>query len=838
MASFLGEASFAARRLRRTPGFTATAVLTLATAIGACTVLYSVVYGVVLRPLPYPDPDDIVQLEQIGSSGARGQVFSDPDFEDLRDQTSSFTALAEFDQSSHAAVTIGDVALRVRIANVSRGFFDVFHTEPAIGRRFSDDEAREGGPLVVIVSSRFWRERFAGVATMSEARLSVNGSPHSVIGVMPDGFAFPPDIDVWMPREARFRNPFRTGQHWRVMARIRAGIGLPAARADASLVAKRLKTRYGSDTEMSDVAIVPLQDELVGSVRPLLFVLLASVGLLLAVACANLANVLLARMTTRRRELAVRAALGATGVDLIVPVVAESCLVSACGGALGILMAAFVVHSTSLIEAANLPPVGAIGLNWAVVAFAVGVTWLTALTLSLVAAWRERRPDIGASLKESSRGHTATRTVGRLRDGLVIAQLMISVVLLIGAALLGRSLILLLDQDLGFRTIGILAMDTIAATPPRLQVSPDAVTVDNPSALPRQARLRQQIIERLAALPGVVDVGGIDSVPLTGQQQSGAFLIVSPGDLDIERISLKQLVARLQEDPAHTHTGNAEFRVATAGYFRAMDIPLVRGRLFDERDTPSAPHVAVISETLARNMWPHDDPIGVRVEYGGVDGDRRVLTIVGVVGDVRERGFDQPPPAMFYANDMQRPLIGAFEFTFVIRTANAPGAMVADARRVLRDVAPDAPPRFRTVEEVVDASVAGRRFTFLLSALFAGGALVVAVLGIYGVITFVVTERSHEFGVRIALGANVKDVQWLVLRQAGRLIAIGVGGGVMAALAMNRVLAAQLFGIRSTDPVTYAGVVGFLVIIALVACELPALRASRVDPATILKSDG
>lgn len=838
MASFLGEASFAARRLRRTPVFTATAILTLATAIGACTVLYSVVYGVVLRPLPYPAPGDIVQLEQIGSSGSRSHIFSDPDFEDLRDQTSTFTALAEFDQSNVAAVTIGEVALRARTANVSRGFFDVFRTEPAIGRRFSDDEAREGGALAVIVSSQFWREHFAGAAAMSEARLRVNGSVYTVIGVMPDGFAFPPDSDVWMPREARFRNPFRTGQHWRVVARVRAGIGLAAARADASVVAKRVKTRYGGDTEMSDVAIVPLQEELVGSVRPLLYVLLASVGLLLAIACANLANVLLARISTRRRELAVRAALGATGADLIVPVVAESCIVSACGGALGILMAWSAVHSTSAIQAAGLPHVGAIDVSWSVVAFAVGVTWLTALVLSVAAAWRERRPGIVAPLNEAGRGHTASRTVGRLRDGLVVAQLAMSVVLLVGAGLLGRSLILLLNQNLGFRTSGVLAIDTIAAMPPRLQVSSDAVTVDNPSELPRQARLRQQVIERLARLPGVVDVGGIDSVPLTGQQQSGGFLIVSPVDRDIERVSMKQLVEMLQADPGHTHSGDAEFRVATAGYFRAMDIPLVRGRLFDERDGPAAPHVAVISETLARKVWPGEDPIGVRIEFGGVDGDPRVLTIVGVVGDVRERGFDRPPLAMFYANDLQRPLIGAFEFTFVIRTANAPAAVVADARRVLREVAPDVPPRFRTVEEVVDTSVAGRRFTFLLSAVFATGALVVALLGIYGVITFVVTERSHEFGIRIALGANVKDVQWLVLRQAGRLIAVGVGGGVAAALAMNRVLAAQLFGIHSTDPVTYVGVAVLLVITALVACEVPALRASRVDPATILKSDG
>jgi predicted permease len=379
----------------------------------------------------------------------------------------------------------------------------------------------------------------------------------------------------------------------------------------------------------------------------------------------------------------------------------------------------------------------------------------------------------------------------------------------------------------------VAAVDLVSPFP-HMRVAADGIHLDDPSAPARQARLNAKILDRLSSLVGVVDAGGIDTLPFGGGGSNGRFLIVPPGDHDIETLPFSALVDRLSNPAA---TGDAEFRVASAGYFRAMEIPLQRGRLFDERDGSDAPHVAVISETLARTRWPNQDPIGIRVDYSGEDGDRHPFTIVGIVGDVRERGFAAAPPSMFYADFRQRPL-STFDFTFVLRTAVTPASIVPDARRVIRTIAPDVPPRFRTVEEIVDASIAGRRLTVLLATVFAASALLVAVLGMYGVVAFVVAERSGEFGVRMALGAQAADVQWLVLRQGARLILVGLALGLAAAVAGSRLLASQLFGIAALDPATYASVVALLAMCAFVACEVPALRATRVDPAAVLRANG
>lgn len=411
MPTVLSDLRFAARLLRRTPAFTVVAILTLGTAIGACTAIYSIVYALVLRPLPYPRSTQIVQLAQVDASGRRNRNFSDLNFEDMRDQTTSFSAMAEFNQYGSSSVVVGGVPLRARAAGVSRGFFDVMATEPAIGRRFSAEESREGGSKAVIVSDRFWREHFGAAPDLTAARLKLNNDVYAVVGVMPAGFAFPPDVNIWEPREATARIPFRTGHNWRVIARLRDGVGLAAARADASAVAKRLKAQFGEDTMMSDASVVLLQDELVGNVRPALLILLASVALLLVVACANLANVLLARVTVRQRELALRAAMGATSRQVMVPIVVESLLVSLSGGAFGIVLAAVIVRSTTLIDAADLPHVGEIQVSWPVLLFAVTITSLTALALSFLAVWRQQRVDVAASLKDAQRGQTDRKSV-------------------------------------------------------------------------------------------------------------------------------------------------------------------------------------------------------------------------------------------------------------------------------------------------------------------------------------------------------------------------------------------------------------------------------------------
>ncbi len=599
-------------------------------------------------------------------------------------------------------------------------------------------------------------------------------------------------------------------------------------------MAQRLKQQYGDGTAMTDVAVIPLRDELVGRVRPVLFLLLAAVILLLGVACANLATLLLARISTRRRELAVRTALGARGSSLLVPIVSESMIVAMAGGLGGFLIATAAIRAVRLLDSTSLPRLTQIEVRWTVLIFALLATGLTALLFGALAAWQARRLDIAKALKDAERGHTRGTAVRRLRHALVIVQLALSVVLLIGAGLLGRSLAALVSQDAGFWREGLLTI-TLPNLSPVVRIRDGEVEFVDPTSLPRQAQLNERLLERLRALPGVVEAGGVDVLPMAGREGSGgAFLIVRDDDQRAQQVKTMRDLMPFFGDT--TRTGNARFRVASAGYFRAMGIPVVRGRLFDERDSADAPHVALISESLARRRWPNEDPIGVRIQFGGLDGDLRVFTIVGIVGDIREGGLDMQPRPTFYAEYRQRPAF-SFNFTLVLQTTVRPSSLVADARPVIQELSPEVAPQFRAIDEVVGASVAGRRFALGLTVGFAGAAMLVAILGLYGVLSYLVTQRSQEFGVRIALGAQWTDIQRLVLGEAGRLVVLGLAIGIGLALAGKRVLEGMLFGIRSTDPATYLGVGALLAVVAFLACQAPAIRAARVDPVRTLRAE-
>jgi putative ABC transport system permease protein len=821
------ELRFAGRLLFRRPWFAALGILTLGVAIGACTIIYSIVYGVALRPLPYSNPDQIVRLSQLNEKDERSS-FSDPNFEDLKAQTTSFAAMAEYSPGT-TSMMAGSTAVRSGASTVSRDFFEVLATVPSRGRTFVAEELREGGARAAIVSQRFWQTHFDGLQELTDARLAVNGESYTIVGVMPAGFDFPPGVDVWTPREARPRNPFRTGQNWAVIARTRPGITLASARADATTAARRLKQQYGSGTFMTDVSIVPLQEDLVGSVKPLLFLLLTMVVFLLIVACANLANMLLARSAVRRREMAIRAALGATGASLFVPLIAESLIVAALGGVAGILLASAGVRGISLVELGNLPRVSEIRLSWEVVAFTTGITSLAALVLGAFAGWHTRAADLAESLKDAQRGHTGGRSFGLARSGLVVAQLAVSVILLIGAGLLGRSFVVLLSQNMGFRRDQILTID-LSRRGPVVRATPLRVEIDDPSSLPRQAQFNERLLQRLRTIPGVVEAGGVSRFPMGAPGSSAMFIIAR----DADRFGTIQDLLAFTKLPERT--GNADFRVASDGYFRAMGIPLVRGRLFDTRDTADAPHVAVISESLARTRWAGQEPIGERIQFGGVDGDLRLFTIVGIVGDVKERGLDAEPSPTFYADYRQRPLT-TFTFTAVLQTVVDPTLVVGEARGIIREMAPEVPPRLRTINDVISASVASRRLTFLLTGAFAFAAMSLAVLGIYGVLSYLVAQRYREIGVRMALGATRSDVQRLILREAARLVSVGLSVGIVASLAMSQILNGLLFGISSTDPTTYAAVAFIIVLTAFVASEIPAIRATRVDPVHALRSE-
>jgi predicted permease len=812
----------ALRLLRKTPGFTAVAILTLGLGLGACTAIYTVVYGVLLRPLPFPQPDRIVQLWQITARATEGR-FSDPNYDDLRDQNRTFESMAAFNENA-ASVTGGASATRVTYAGISRDLLKVLRVQPRLGRAFTPDEQVLGGNPAVLVGHGFWREQLGGNPDLSGLTLKIDSRTYAVIGVMPPEFRFPGDAQLWVPRELEPPLPSRTAHNWRVVGRLRDGVTIDQARTDLRGIAQRLEQQHRGDTTMMDVGVVPLHDQIVGRVRQLLLVLLGAVGFLLLVACANVVNLLLTRATTRQRELAVRSALGASRVRLLMPFLTESFVLTTAGGLLGVFVALVGVRGLLQMEPGGLPRLDEITVSWPVLAFAFITSAVTAMLLGVLAATRAMKADVNERLKEGQRTMAGGSSSARLRGALVIVQLAVSLVLLIGASLLGRSFLHLMQQQTGFRTEHLITIE-LAAPASLGQASPQQEAL-----LQRRIRFHDEIQARLRAVPGVTEAGGIDAFPLTGSGADGWFVILdgTPAPKDFDEFG--DMVRNKER------AGSAEFRIASPGYFKTMGIPLVRGRLFEDRDTIDAPHVAVINETLAKSRWPDRDPIGLQIEYGNMDGDMRPYTIVGIVGDTRDRGFAAAPRPMFYGNARQRPGRIA-TFTIVAHTTGDPSDLIGRAGQIVRALEPDIPPRFRTIQQIVTRSVADRRFSLVLLSAFAGSALLLAVIGIYGVMSYVVTLRTQEMGIRVALGAKPGDIARLVLGQGARLVVTGLVLGLIAAAVLTRLLSTMLFGITPTDPVTYAVVAGVLALTAVAACQIPVWRATRVDPLTALRAE-
>ncbi|HUF28558.1 MAG TPA: ABC transporter permease [Gemmatimonadaceae bacterium] len=806
---------YAFRTLARAPGFAAATILTLALGIGATTAIFSVVHGVLLRPLPYPDSDRIVQLWQVSPTGGRSSV-SDPNFADWKEQSRSFSAMAQLATGGDVSVTGAGEPLRVPAARVSSEFLAVLGVQPVIGRGFVAEEQRLGGAPAVLVSHRFWQQHLEGAVDLGERTLTFGDRVHHIVGVLPPTFDFPAEVDLLTPRELDPVLPSRTAHNFRVIGRLRADVSLEQARAEMSAISRRLRVQHGDDTWMVDAAVVPLREQLVGRVRPALLVLLGASAFLLLIACANVTNLILARAASRQRELAVRVAMGAGRARLVQQFLAESFVLALAGGAVGILLAWAGVRLLPALEPGNLPRLGEIGVSWPVLAFAFGTSAVVATVIALLTALRGTAGDVREALAQSQRtmsgggGH-------RVRSGLVVAQVALTLVLLVGAGLLGRSFMHLVALDPGYRTERAVVLEL------SLPRSGDAGT------LVRQTRLYDELIQRFRSFPGVTAVGGVSAFPLGGGYANGAFLVMTRPD---EEIAWER-VGELMRDPART--GYAEYRIASDGYFSAMGMRLVRGRLFEESDGPDAPHVAVISESLARTRWPDENPIGKFIQFGNMDGDLRVFTIVGVVSDIREASLDAQPASIFYGSHRQRPRF-ASRFTLVVATTGDAAGLIAPARQVVRDLAPTLPPRFRLIEEVVSASIADRRFTLLLVGVFGVTALVLAMLGVYSVVSILVAQREQEIGIRVALGAQRSDVMGLVLRHGTALTALGVLTGVAAALALTRVLRNLLFGVSATDPLAFLGVVMVLVAVTLVASWVPARRATRVDPMTVLRN--
>jgi putative ABC transport system permease protein len=790
---------FGARMLLKQRRFTAVTIITLALGIGATTAIFSVVDAVLLRPLPFPEADRLVYLREVDASGGEKGV-AEANFEDIEARSQSFAALGYTAGSFPLVVTGASEAVRARVSYASRRIFEVFGAQPIAGRSFLPEETKYKGPTAALVSYGFWQRLLGGRADFSAARLNVDGVSCAVVGVMPPGFNFPPETEVWVTSSIEPPNTSRKARGWPVIGRLRPGVSIEQARAEVSAIVKELRQTHGSAMEAVDCALIPAQQFLTRNSRENLLLFAGAVAMLLLVTCANVSNLLLAQFVTRRREFTVRAALGAERWRLARQLVIENLLMTMPAAALGALMARAGVTLLLQLDQTNLPRLNVIAVDWRVLLFACGLAVLIALALGLLPALRFARQDLPKGLKESGRGQTSG---GRLRGALVAVQISLTLVLLTGAGLLGRSFLKLSQVDPGFETGGAVAM-TLAL--------PSTITPKEDEEL-RQFYV--QLLERLGQLPGVTAAGGVASLPLAGRGASGTFLIDNNPELK----------------------GQAGYAPASAGYFAAMGIPLLRGRLFDRSDTVNSPHVAVISQSLARRYWPNEDPIGKRIQFGSMDTDKRLLHVIGVVGDVRN-ALDAEAGPMVYAYSLQRPQWWQVSsLSIVARASNQPQSLIPAMRAAVEALRPNVPLRFRTLDQVFFSSLDQRRFILALFGVFAAVALLIAAIGVYGVMAYMVTQRTQEIGVRMALGARAADVLRLALGHGMRLAVTGVALGLLAAFAMTRLMKSLLFGVEATDPLTFTAVASLLTIVALLACMIPARRATKVDPMVALRDE-
>jgi predicted permease len=813
----LNDLRIAFRGLTKSLGFATIAVVTLALGIGASAAIFSVVSGVLLKPLPYTDADRMVQVESVFPSGFIGRV-SYPNFTDIREQSTSFSELAAYADWTTSATVAGE-GLRIHWAQANAQLFGVAGVSPAIGRLFTADEERRG-EKVAVVSHGFWESRFAGSRDLTNQTFRVSDVAYTVVGVLPRGYELPAGTQAWVPRPPADEG--RSAQNWSVVGRLDSGVTSAQVRQDLGAIAARLKQQYGDEMRPRGFTARPVLDGIVAGVRPALLVALGAAGVLLLVACVNVANLLLVRGLVREREAVVRLALGASPARLARGFLAESLLLSFAGAGLGVLIALAGVPALLSVAPALLPRVENVGVDWQVLAFSLCAAVIVALLIGLVPATRAASRDMREALANSNRIQGGSAGA-RLRGTLVVAQIALTIVLLVAAGLLGRSFVKLLDVDTGFRRDGALVADLWLQETRLVDGSGDAAEI-------RNVELVERFMERARALPGVERVGGINILPLDGGGPSGGFVILDRPDEITDFDEFRRLVF----EPARA--GNAEFRVSSADYFAAMGIPLVRGRLFDERDVRGAPHVGVISAALAEARWPGEEPIGKLIQYGNMDGDLTPITIVGVVGDVQDYGIGTRAVPTFYVDHRQRPRTAA-EFKVVVQGSMDIASTAAAARQIATELNPDVPVALRALREVVSASLADRRFVLLLLGVFGAVALVLATMGVYGVVAYMAARRTSEIGVRMALGAQRRDIERLLVKQGAGFAIAGVALGLVAALALTRLLAGFLYGVGAADPATFAATGVALFAAAVAASWIPAYRASKADALVALRHE-
>ena len=800
MESLLQDVRFGLRMLVKSPAFALAAILALALGIGANTAIFSVVNAVLLRPLQYRDAERIVMVWESNPTRNWAQFAVSPaNYLDWVKESRSIQSIAAF-RTQPFILTGGGDPERLKGLLATGEYLDLAGVQPALGRVFTPEEREPGKGSAVILSDAVWKRRFGARPDVLGTTITLNAEPCTVVGVMPESFRMISGADALMPMAFSAEESTRRGAHYLVaMGRLAPGVTLDAASAEMVALAARLEKDHPDTNTGWTVRLVPLFEQTVGDVRPALLALFGAVGCVLLIACANVANLLLARSAARRGEIAVRAALGAGRLRIVRMLLTESVLLSLIGGALGLLLGVWSVDILRALKPGNLPRLEGLAIDTKVMLFTLLVSTATGVLFGLVPALALSRSHLHEVLQEAGRA-VRNRMSQRVRGALVVAQVAISLVLLVGAGLYLRSVRTLLGVDPGFNPDGVLTMR--ASLPNRKY--PDAT---------QQRGFVDRVLLDLQALPGVETAAAVSVLPLSDNDLIYSFTVEGRPPL-----------------PPSEGT-SANWYSVSPGYFKAIGIPLVKGRLFADTDGAESPRVALINETMARKIWPGADPIGQGLRMG-IDSDV-VREVVGIVGDVRHYGLDQPVTMQMYEPLRQRPVSGA---TFLLKAAVDPGSLAPAARRTVLAVDPEQPVSdVQTLREMVALTMAQRRFTLLLLSVFAGTALVLAAVGIYGVVAYSVAQRTHEIGVRMALGARRREILGLVLRQGMTLALIGVGVGIAGALAVTRLISGLLYGVGAGDPATFATTALLLSGVSLLATIIPAHRATRVEPTAALR---
>ncbi len=802
----LRDIRYALRMLWKRPGFTVVAVITLALGIGANTAIFSVINAVLLAPLPYEDPERLVAVwERQVITNENQQPVSLPNLDDWKEQNRVFEQLAITRNATFNLTQDGETE-RVTGARVSSNFYSLLRVKPILGRTFTEGEDRPGAQPVVLISYGIWQRRYAADTQIVGRSLQVDSIPYTVVGVLPRGIGYPTaDTDLVIPFIPLPRDAQRANHFVWVIGRLQSGVSLEQARTEMDAIAARLEQQYPVTNTGWRVNVVPLQEQVVGNIRPALLVLLGAVGCVLLIACANVANLLLARAVGRRMELAVRAAMGASRWQLIRQLLTESILLSLCGGILGFLLAVWCVPILTRLSSGSLPRVDEVRISYRVLFFTLLISLVTGIIFGLLPAWQSSSKKLTDSLREGRRGSTGGLLHKRVLNLLVITEVALALVLLVGAGLMIRSFISVSQVSPGYDPRGILTAG-IGLSPikyPEMQ---------------QQAVFYQTLLTKLETLPGMVSIAAVSRVPVVA--------VISSSNFNIKGRPV---------EAGHSPVANA--RLISPRYFQTMGIPFTQGRDFTLRDTKDTPDAVIINKVMAERFWPNESPLGQFIYLSAET--TRWREIVGVVGNEKLSGLDAEIAPAIYIPIAQNTFPNAARNMFlVLRAQGEPTSMVPSIQKELRSMDQEqALFQVRLLEEVISNSLSQRRFNSLLLVIFGALAGLLAAVGIYGVIAYSVTQRTNEIGIRLALGAQQSDVLNMILGQGIKLTLIGIAIGMVAAFALTRILSSLLFGVSATDPVTFLSIPLLLTIVALLASYLPARRATKVDPCVALRYD-